>query len=95
MNTRLQPRSLGLDPVHDEGCWAGAEGGRRPEAGRSWGAEQRQSMKKKEGRLLVDTEHLLCVSSIMLRFHVLYLTHATPLFFWSVLSLVPFYRKRH
>ena len=67
VNTRSQPRSLGLLPAHDEGCWVGA--GRRQEA-RGWQvlkAAQRQQMEEERGPLLVEIEHLLYMFNILLR----------------------------
>ena len=67
VNTRSQPRSLGPDPAHGEGCWVGA--GRRQEArGRQvLKAAQRQPMKAGRGPLLVEIEHLLYMFNILLR----------------------------
>lgn len=67
VNTRSQPRSLGPDPAHDEGCWVGA--GRRQEArGRQvLKAAQRQQMEEERGPLLAEIEHLLYMFNILLR----------------------------
>lgn len=67
VNTRSQPRSLGLDPAYDEGCWVSA--GRRQELrGRQvLKAAQRQQMKEGRGPLLVEIEHLLYMFNMLLR----------------------------
>lgn len=55
-NTRLQLSRLGLNPECDSGCWAGTE--RRQEAG-GWlllEAGQRQSVRKRERGIVVETE---------------------------------------